>query len=541
MKDLFKYLIAAIAIIGTSCSDFLDTVPHDALSPATTWKTEDDAQKFLIGCYDGWASSDAILYLDCASDFGYNNFFWEGWTYIGNGKMTASNSNYSFYDFSHIRRCNTFLNNVDNIKFASEEVKNDMKAQARLIRAYCYFTMNWWYGGVPIIKNYETAEEAKVPRNTEEEVKNYVNKELDEIIPMLNKEPKGRGYLAKGAALALKIRSALYYENYNRVIEAFNELEALKLYKLEPVYSDLFKVKGQGSKEIIAAVQHIVNFKGLYTVGQMYNNQDGGWSSIVPTQKLIDMYEMNDGLTMEEAKTKGTYDEVHPFKDRDPRMAMSILYPGCDWRGRVFNTLDKKIKNNKGEMMDNPDFPTNQNNCSKTALTWRKYTDEDYADMWDTNACPIVFRYGEAILSYAEAENELNGPSAKVYEALNKIRNRVGMPAVDQTKYGTKETLRELIRRERAIELAGEGLRRADILRWKDENGKMLAETVMNGDLMRVTGTIDYDATDPFLKAVIATKMDKIENREFKPYNRYFPIKQGSLDKNPNLKQNPGY
>ena len=39
----------------TSCSDFLDTVPHDALSPSTTWKTEDDAQKFLVGCYDGWA------------------------------------------------------------------------------------------------------------------------------------------------------------------------------------------------------------------------------------------------------------------------------------------------------------------------------------------------------------------------------------------------------------------------------------------------------------------------------------------------------
>ena len=76
---------------------------------------------------------------------------------------------------------------------------------------------------------------------------------------------------------------------------------------------------------------------------------------------------------------------------------------------------------------------------------------------------PIVFRYAEVLLSYAEAENELNGPSADVYAKINLVRQRAGMPAVDQTKYGTKDKLRELIRRERSVEFAGEGLRRADI------------------------------------------------------------------------------
>ena len=66
------------------------------------------------------------------------------------------------------------------------------------------------------------------------------------------------------------------------------------------------------------------------------------------------------------------------------------------------------------------------------------------------------------------------------------------------TEPGTarKKTLRELIRRERCIELAGEGLRRADILRWKDAAGKMLAETLLNGPLNRIVGTIDYNETD---------------------------------------------
>ena len=81
-----------------------------------------------------------------------------------------------------------------------------------------------------------------------------------------------------------------------------------------------------------------------------------------------------------------------------------------------------------------------------------------YGDVWSSNAQTIIFRYAEVLLTYVEAENELNGPSAEIYDMLDQIRTRVGMPKVDQSKYGTKETLRELIRRERSIELAGEGL-----------------------------------------------------------------------------------
>jgi len=110
---------------------------------------------------------------------------------------------------------------------------------------------------------------------------------------------------------------------------------------------------------------------------------------------------------------------------------------------------------------------------------------------------------------------------------------------VDKAKYGTKDKLRELIRRERTVELAGEGLRRADIVRWQ-EDGKMLAEKVMNGDLLRVTGTINYGESEPTKRAEI-TGTAVIETRQFSSRNRYLPIPQTSMDKNPNLKQNPGY
>ena len=63
MKRLSTYLLAGIALLSASCSDFLDTAPKDALSPATTWKTETDAESFVVGCYNGLLDPSSILYL----------------------------------------------------------------------------------------------------------------------------------------------------------------------------------------------------------------------------------------------------------------------------------------------------------------------------------------------------------------------------------------------------------------------------------------------------------------------------------------------
>ena len=70
-----------------------------------------------------------------------------------------------------IRRCNTVLENIDNVEFTTAGKKEELIAEAKAIRAYRYFIMNWWYGGVPIIGSYTTSEEAQVPRNTEAEVR----------------------------------------------------------------------------------------------------------------------------------------------------------------------------------------------------------------------------------------------------------------------------------------------------------------------------------------------------------------------------------
>lgn len=385
-----------------------------------------------------------------------------------------------------------------------------------------------------------------VPRNTEQEVKDYIEKELDELVNDINVTPAARGRIAKGAALALRMREALYYGDYATAKDRAEKIIALNQYELDPNYANLFNVAGQDSKEIILAVQAVENDYYNDVIGRMYNNADGGWSSIVPSYGLIDTYEMANGLTKDEPGSG--YDPAHPFNNRDPRMAMTVIYPGCDYingngQEAIFNTLDKTING-----ATNANYYLAANNSSKTGLTWGKYLApmNQYPDIWNTTCQPIVFRYAEVLLTYCEAENELNGPSAQVYTYLNMVRNRVGMPNVDEAKYNTKEKLRELIRRERGVEFAGEGIRRADILRWKDASGKMLAETLLNCTLERQVGTVSMDkSVAPGMRATInvnASAADKkIEDRVFKTTNRYLPIPQGARDANLQLKQNDGY
>ncbi len=548
MKKYKYILLGSVALFLSSCNDFLNTEPKDALPPSQTWKTEGDAYNFLTGCYDGWESGSTILYNDCASDFAYNNFAWEGFKPLGNGTLTAVSPGASFYSYGIIRRCNTFLQNIENVNFVNKSLKDNLIAQVHAIRAYRYFRMSWLYGGVPIIDNYNTADEAKIPRNSLEEVRKLIHEDIDNYYKALPIKPEKVGYFTRGGALAIRMREALYYGDWQMAKDKAQEIIDLNAYDLEPNYEDLFKVDFKDSKEIIMAVQYIDVKKPLGVIGQMYNNGSGGWSSIVPTYNLVDAYEMANGLTIDDPNSG--YDPVHPFVNRDPRLAKSIFFPGADYINQdgsvtVFNTLNKVLEDGK---TTNPDYMLAQDNSSKIGLTWAKYLApmNQYNNIWETAASPIVFRFAEVLLTLAEAENELNGPSDVVYGALDRIRTRVGMPVVDRDKYSTKETLRTLIQRERGVELAGEGLRRADIVRWKTEDGKMLAEKVLNGPLYRRVGSVNTDpSVDQFKRATIdvnASSQDRfIENREFKPHNRYYPIPQSSRDNNTKLTQNEGY
>ena len=549
MKRVLVYMLAGMALVGTSCSDFLDTIPHDALSPSTTWQTEKDAEKFLIGCYDGWADETGILYWDCASDFGFNFHVHENYRNIGNGSMTASNAVADYYKFGMIRRCNDFLTNIQNIEFADAKKKDNMIGQVKTIRAYTYFNMNWQYGGVPIIDSYETAEEAQVPRNTEEEVKKYIYDELDAAIPMLDDAPAASGYIAKGTALAIKMRSALYYADYQRAKEAAKAIMDLGQYELDPSFENIFMVSGQNSKEIIAAVQHDENLYSNWMIATMYNNSDAGWSSMVPSKNLIDAYEMSNGLTKEEAGSG--YDPVHPFANRDPRMAMTLYCPGDAWPGGDDGDSEERKPNKTFNL---PRFSSLQSGINgantRTGFYFKKYNDPNIAgnpNMSHTNL--NVIRYPEVLLIYAEALYKTNGTltQPQIDETINKLRKRVGMHEMRLEELAAWNLdLWTEIKRERRIEMTMDGMRYADILRWRE--GELRFGRAITGPSAQVCindlGANPYadNGVDEFGDIIYEKSRAEGGARYFDPNMHYlWPVPYAERVKNPLLGQNPGW
>lgn len=275
------------------------------------------------------------------------------------------------------------------------------------------------------------------------------------------------------------------------------------------------------------------------TIIEFCNVNDGGWSAFVPTQDLVDAYEMKNGLTIQEAELIGEYDPIHPYKNRDPRFYSTILYSGADWvnqKGvyRIYNTLDETIN---GEV--NKDHRTYSTDASQSGYTLCKYMNPltQYSDINNTGLDFIIFRYAEVLLSKAEALIELNRGESDLNEAcslINMVRNRAGMPNIDRVQYNNQEKLRELLRRERRIEFAFEGLRRCDIVRWG------IALEVLNGPIYASNyGTVIMDTNIPQEeRAIIKPGVENSIILEYRSCrNTYMPIPQSELDKNPNLKQ----
>lgn len=551
---LLQYLALSLFMGGlfTACDDFFNTVPNDQLSPTTFWKTESDVKSAVTACYEDWnnpaTGSTDVFFADCMSDISYSFTGSSNYKNVSNGS-SSSTSTVNYYSYETIRRCNLVLENAGQVDFTNDAEKRDLMAQARTIRAWRYFQMNFWYGGVPLITNLpDRAEDAQLPRNSEDEVKQFVYDELDLAVADLNDKPAERGRIAKGTALAIKMRAALYWGDLDLSMKAAREIQALKQYELDPDFLNMFSEAGVNSKEIICAMQHVKDTYAFDNTVRLFNNQDGGWASFVPTQDLVDMFEMSNGKTIDEADSG--YDPTHPFYDRDPRLYNTVIYPGMDFTSpagvqRIFNTLDKEIN---GKVND--DFMDAATNASHTGLLWAKYVlpSTQYSPSLSNSAiCPILFRYAEVLLTIAEINVEKNENIDEVFDILDNIRTVRGHIAVNRNNYNTQEKLRELVRRERCIELAGEGLRRADLLRWKDNDGRLLAETIMNKTLYRMSGTVDMNEPDPTRRAVIELptseneKFRRLEQLKYEKHNRCLPFTQVELDRNPNLQQNEGY
>lgn len=530
IRTLFILLISTCSI--TSCSkDFMTVAPTDQLSDATFWKTENDATLALTGLYgDGsgwanvWETHWNILWWDLMTDNGYSQFPWDNIAQMGNGQMTAANPGRTYFDYIQIRKYNNFLQKIDQVKM-DDTKKATYKAEARFLRAYDYFRKVEFYGDVPLVtKTFDDPEQAKVARNPKSEVVAFILSELDAAakdLPVANMRDS-KGHATAGAALALRARLELYEGKYADAMADAKKVMDMPVYELYPDYQGLFLVDNESkNKESIMEVQYIQNTYANNIWQHVLPAMEGGWSSISAVQSIVDAYEMKNGKTIDDAASG--YDPQHPYKDRDPRLGMTILTPGAWFDGRYFNSLDAS----------SPDYHQNAAapRSGYNVLKYAKVVPPALLQNGDENV--LVIRLAEVLLTYAEASIEQGNITEEMYNAIDAVRTRAGMPKVDRAVYATKDKLRELIRRERRVELAFEGLRFFDIKRWdlgpQALNGPLYGSK--EGSVNAQTGAVTWSA-----------ERIKLEDRVFHPERNYLlPIPQSELDANPNIQPNKGY
>lgn len=561
MKTKYLLTIALSSCLLSSCEGFFDLAPKDRLTSESFWNDADDAYAALTACYNWWCANDygslSLFYEDAYSDIGYNYTNAGYMQDVAKGSLSAAAAPNKWKQYESIRRCNFVIENIDRVPSdkITEAQKNDILGQAYAIRGYSHALITNWYGdAVKMDFVPDTDEDAKVPRSPASEIREFALEDLEWAADHINEKPAEKGRIAKGAVYAMLVRFNLYWGNWENVVEYAERLKALNQYSLEPNFLNMFTIAGQNSREIIATYEQVATVYAYTNAIRHFNNADGGWASFVPTDNLVNMFEMENGLPIDDPDSG--YDPEHPYKDRDPRLKQTVLYSGMDWEGksgpRILNTLDENIG---GEA--NKDYYNNSNNSSKTGLMFAKYAwpgpGQYSEDLKNDSMCPIIFRYGEVLVSEAEAYAELNELD-KALDILDEIRVTRGHIKVDRTRYTTQAQVRELVRNERTIELAGEGFRYEDIVRWDEydaagnKTGRKVAQAVMGGDLLRSVGTVNMDPDIPEDERatinVNASRSERlIETRgEFDvPRRLLLPILQAELDANPELEQNPGY
>lgn len=488
--EMKKYLIAIITILFPvfSACDMLDKTPLDTMSPDAFFKTETDLQLFSNTFYNNLLDKSPFdeqsdqLIEDVLSD-----------ALIGGTKRTVPKTS-TAWDWVDLRKMNTLL------ELAPEQCEDPAAlvkytALTRFFRAYFYYEKVKRYGDVPWYdKQLGSADpDLYKPRDSRELVMQNMIKDIDYAIENLPSEPSV--YRAnRWAALALKSRFCLFegtyrkyhgltlegngYEYYlNQAAEAAEEILRDGPYKLyntgdpEKDYLNLFTAEDANTDEYILALKFDYGL-AIYHNGTAY--------TIVETQgcpgftkKIIDSYLMKDGSRYTDKQGWATMEFKDEMADRDPRLAQTIRSTGYIRIGT--------------STVQAPDFTKCVTGYHPIKFTQEPSASGGQVDRNDrsTNDLP-VFRLGEVMLNYAEAKAELGDIDQSDLDiSINKLRDRAGMPDLvlsdangnadwylQSEEYGypnvtgPDEGVILEIRRERTIELAMEGFRYFDLMRW---------------------------------------------------------------------------
>lgn len=530
MKYLYKkyhfiWFAVFAALAFSACKrDILDTIPNDRVSSAIFWKTETDAIYAVNAVY---ASLDAVnlFVLDGITDIGHTNTTFTVEFNIENGTYDAAHSRIQTEwqnGYRSVFLANEVLNNIDQIPSSNVALIDRLKAEARVLRAYFYSKLTGLYGDVPLITTaISIGEGSTIPRTAQADIWSFINKELTEAANALpvSYGSADVGRVTKGAALALKARASIWAGNHAEAATAAKQIIDLNTYGLLESYGNLFSYAHENNKEVILDKQFLAGTLTHNAFAYMgpYSQRNSS-STFVPTKALADMFTMNNGLDINDPASG--FDPQNPYTNRDPRMRFTMFVDG--------DALPSGILFRPVPGQDGADEVGKTQYNTSTGYSLKKYVVAD--DLITPGASGLNFillRYAEVLLTYAEAKIELDEIDASVYEAINAVRTRADVALPPLTAGLTRDALREIVRRERTIELAFEGWHLFDIRRWKT------AETVMTG---KVYGITYYDNGNPI--TVEVPSVNKVFDRS-KHY--LWPVPQKERLINTALGQNPGW
>jgi starch-binding outer membrane protein, SusD/RagB family len=612
MKVLHKIVVGLSLVFGlTACDDYIDREPLSDYLSSNFYNSEGAIKQGTSGAYQSlYMESSQLPFFTL-----YDMYTPMGIERADNASIGVNNFNLENHFIPETHWANFYkgVARANNIIAGSEPYIDGLSdkakqyvAEVKVIRATHYHYLTSLFGDVPFFTKPATKEEEKaITRKPWKEIVDFLLNDLEVASARLPWQATELGRIDRSYALGLKARIALYAGSWCKegfgekgvkdaakaadyfaiAADASNRIITQSGRGLATKFGDLFTRAGQltpeAKKENIFALSYSDQASRKYhyqSFGEIARTV-GGQSGRFPTQLLVDTYEMANGKRIDEAGSG--YDPKNPFANRDPRLKMTI-----------YTHKDNIIANNGGKkqnilmelykptttFFDATGTPSTITNLDYTGSVaqygyiqsgvgylWKKYNFFDDEIVSEPTYNVLMMRYAEILLIYAEAKIELGQIDGSVRNAINEVRNRVGMPA---TTSSDPVRLRQLVRRERKVELIREGgLHFFDMRRWRTaaiENAEKTygypiatgvnaatntypdGYTQVTPDMVPTYGAAgsDRDLNDLALYGAYGSKLrqrdaDRPNNWKDKFY--LWPIPQTERNKAPWLTQNDGY
>lgn len=513
MKYRLIIMMCTLVIFASCQKSFIDLVPEDSLSPETFFETDDQLQQAVIAAYvpirdllvnDYHTSemrSDNTHYIPNPVNRGTATVYRENVSDWNNDANNDYVNAVYYHCYTSISRANIVIGRIPDATKATEAGKARANGQAKFLRAWNYFKLVRLFGGVPLyLEEVKKAEDAFKDRSTAEAVYAQIVADakdaVNELLPV-SKFPQ-TGEITKGAATMLLADVYFTLKRYAEAEALLNTLPAMG-YGLNLEYADVFSPVNKNSKESIFEIQYL---EGTAVGSQpntfVFQFMPKTTSTALITGPAFPSNTSGAGWNMP------SFDLINSYETGDKRLDASI--------GIAEGTNDASLIM-KITAVKSPVGYTTPADKSSVAFI-KKYVHGPYVAASNSNVNWPIYRYAEALLLLAEAQNE-QGKSPLT--ALNEVRVRAGLLPSSETD---QIKLREIILHERRVELAFENKRFHDLQRSEKGLGIM---------------------KDYAIKA--KTTYTHLENNAFdiQAYKFLFPIPLPERNLNPGMAQNPGY